>query len=398
MKIAFKLLSNTIVLLFVASAALGQQVSESKPSLFRPKSSSGGAPSYESTRASLDSLGVRLKDIARFRGIRSNTLTGHGLVVGLDGTGDSSKVTSTVSMLTSFLKKQGVDADASTLAVKNAALVIVTAELPAFATNGQKLDITVTSAGDAKSIRNGTLVLSELKLPDGTVGATASGAISVGGYSEGAGGSSAAKGFVTVGRIPGGGVVEMNAETTIVYEGKMYLELDEQDLTTANRVEMRINQVAPEFHAIAQTGSTIQVDLPPGMSATTAMAKLEAITVQADVQTSIIINEKTGTIVMGGDVRLSPCAIATGSLSVKIEEVNSVSQPAPLSGGTTTPVKNEKIKIEEERAQIAVLKGNTTIADLAHIFQELKLKPADIINIFQLLHQQGALKARVITQ
>ncbi len=394
-------LKLTLALGLAASAAISgsQQPVTTKPTLFKPKAEQPFGASGATRSSDSDGLGLRLKDIARFRGIRSNTITGMGLVMGLDGTGDSNKVTPTINMLANYLKKQGQDVDPSTLTVKNAAMVIVTAELPPFAVNGQRIDVTVTSVGDSKSLRNGTLILSELKGPDGiSVYATASGAISVGGYSEGGGGNTQSKGFVTVGRIPGGGVVERSAPTTTVYNGKMFLELDESDLTTAQRVETRINQVLPEFHAIAMNGGTIQVDLPTGMNPTLAMSKLEGVTVQTDTQTSIVINEKTGTIVMGGDVRLSPCAIATGSLSVKIESTDTVSQPAPFSGGTTTPVKNQTLTVNEDRAQIALLKANTTIADLAHIFQELKLKPADIINIFQLLHQQGALKARVITQ
>jgi len=389
--------------LVIASAlAWAQQDGSSKPPIFRPKSEARTDLSSNTQKAvaTPDGIGIRLKDIARFRGIRSNQLTGVGLVMGLDGTGDSAKIAPTSAMLSTYLKTQGIDSDPTTLTLKNAAMVMVTAELAPFAVNGQSMDVVVTSMGDAKSIRNGTLMLTALHAAGNPtiVYATASGAVSVGGYSEGSGGNSQTKGFVTVGRIPGGGIVEKGAPTTTVFDGKMYLELDDSDLTTAHHVESRINQVAPEFNALAENGATIQVTLPQGMSVTSAMAKLEAITVQVDTRTSIVINEKTGTIVMGGDVRLSPCAIATGSLSVKIEETNTVSQPAPLSTGTTTPVSNQKLQVTEDRAQIAMLKANTTIADLAHIFQELKLKPADIIAIFELLRQQGSLKARVLTQ
>lgn len=392
-----------VILLLVAGAALagGQAAQGTKPPLFHGKTATQQPPSLDSYQLATTTLpGIRLKDLARFRGVRSNTLTGVGLVMGLNGTGDSTKVPTTVLMLTSFLAKQGIAADPTVLQLKNAAMVLVTAELQPFAVNGQTMDVTVTSMGDATSLRDGTLMMTELHAAGNptVVYATASGAISVGGYSASAGGNSQSTGFVTVGRIPAGGIVEKGAPTTVVYDGKMYLELDDPDLTTAHRIEARINQLAPEFHAVAQDGGTIQVDLPPTLSSTTAMARLEGITVEADTATSIVINEKTGTIVMGGDVRLSACAIATGSLSVKIEQSNTVSQPEAFSNGTTTPVKNQTVEAKQDRAQIAVLKPNTTIADLAHIFQELRLKPADIINIFQLLRQQGALKARVITQ
>jgi flagellar P-ring protein precursor FlgI len=388
-----------LILLSIVSSVAAQTTPTKLP-IFRPRAASKTDTTAGSQKSNTEVVGIRLKDITRFRGIRPNTLTGVGLVMGLNGTGDSTKVPPTIAMLTSFLKKQGIDADPTTLTLKNAAMVLVTADLEPFAVNGQSMDVTVTSMGDSSSLRNGTLMLTELHAAGNpnVVYATAAGAISVGGYTEGAGGNSQAKGFVTVGRIPSGGIVEQGAPTTMVFEGKMFLELDDYDLTTAQRIETRINLIAPEFHAVALNGGTVQVDLPKGISATTAMAKLEGITVEADTQTSIVINEKTGTIVMGGDVRLSACAIATGSLSVKIEEANTVSQPQALSAGNTTPVKNQSLDVKEDRAQLAVLKANTTIADLAHIFQELKLKPADIINIFQLLKQQGALKARVITE
>ena len=392
----------SLLLALTASAALsfGQAAQGTKPQLFHAKNSTQQPSAAGAQPGALGISGIRLKDLARFRGVRSNTLTGVGLVMGLNGTGDSTKVPTTVLMLTSFLAKQGIAADPTVLQLKNAAMVLVTAELPPFAVNGQAMDVTVTSMGDATSLRNGTLMMTEMHAAGNpaVMYSTAAGSISVGGYSAGAGGNSQSTGFVTVGRIPGGGTVEAGAPTKVVYDGKMFLELDDPDLTTAHRMEARINLLAPEFHAVAQDGGTVQVDLPTTMSATTAMARLEGITVEADTATSIVINEKTGTIVMGGDVRLSACAIATGSLSVKIEENNTVSQPESFSNGVTTPVKNEKVDIKEDRAQMAVLKPNTTIADLAHIFQELKLKPADIINIFQLLRQQGALKARVIQQ
>ncbi len=343
---------------------------------------------------------TRLKDIARFRGIRSNTLTGIGLVMGLEGTGDSKKYGPTFTAMANYLRKQGFDVDPKTMDSKNAALVMITAELPAFSVNGQKLDVTITSMGDAKSLRNGTLLLAELKAagnPD-VVYATATGPISVGGYSAGQGGNSQTKGFVTVGRIPNGGVVEQGAPTTTVYDGKMYLELDDPDITTAHRVEEKIKEFMPEFMPIAQNGATIQVVLPPGLTPTTAMAKLEEVIVRSDNVATIVINEKTGTIVMGGNVRIAPVALATGSLNVKIEETYMVSQPNPLSQGQTVVIPDTTVKAGEDEAQIAVVKPNTTVSDLARIFQELKLKPSDIINILQILKQQGALKAKLVIQ
>ncbi len=347
-----------------------------------------------------DGVPTRLKDIARFRGIRSNTLTGVGLVMGLEGSGDSKKYSPTAAALANYFKKQGFDVDPTQLEARNVALVMVTAELPPFAVNGQRLDVTVTSMGDAKSLRDGTLLMTALHAagnPD-TVYATATGPVSVGGYSVGQSGNSQSKGFVTVGRIPGGGIVEQGAPTTTIYDGKLYLELDDPDLTTAHRVEQRINSNAPEFQAYAEDGGTIRLTLPSNMTPISAMAKLEEMVVQSDTAATVIINEKTGTIVMGGNVRIAPVAIATGSISVEIEEKYEVTQPEELSRGRSVIVPNTTVSASEDNAQIAVVPPNTTVADLARIFQELKLKPSDIINILQLMKQQGALKAKLVIQ
>jgi flagellar P-ring protein precursor FlgI len=343
---------------------------------------------------------AQLKDIARFRGIRSNTLTGLGLVMGLEGTGDTQRMPTTRAALANFLRRSGQVVDEKQLDTKNVALVMVTAERPPFAVNGQRMDVTVTSIGDSKSLRNGTLILTELKAagnPD-TVYATASGAVSVGGYSVSQNGNSQTKGFVTVGRIPAGGIVENGAPTTTVYNGRMYLELDEPDLTTATRVEEAIRTRYPEFRPVAQNGGTIEVVLPEGLTPTAAMARLEKVTVQADTAALIVINEKTGAIVMGGNVKVAPVAFAYGSLTIRVEEQTFISQPAPFSNGQTAAAKDTRTGAQEDPAKTAVTNANTTVADLAQIFRRLNLSAGDIIAILQVLRQQGALKARVVMQ
>ena len=345
-------------------------------------------------------VSAQLKDIARFRGIRTNTLTGVGLVLGLEGTGDTQRISATRSALTNYLRRSGLDVDPKQLDSKNAALVMVTAELPPFSVNGQKLDVTITSIGDAKSLRNGTLLMTELKAAGNqdTVYATATGAVSVGGYSVSQNGNSQQKGFVTVGRIPAGGVVENGAPTTTVFNGRMYIEMDEPDLTTASRVEDAIRKKYPEFNPIAQNGGTIEVVLPAGLTPTAAMAKLEKVTVEADTAALIVINEKTGAIVMGGNVKISPVAFAYGSLTIRVEEQTFVSQPAPFSQGQTTAVKDTRAGANEDKAKTGVTNPNATVADLAQIFRKLDLTAGDIIAILQALKQQGALKARVVMQ
>lgn len=347
----------------------------------------------------LEGTPVRVKDIAHFRGLWSNQLTGFGIVTGLDGTGDSKKFSPTLNAFSNILKKSGFDIDTSSFDTKNIAMVSVTATLPPFASLGQQIDVTVSTLGDCKSLRGGTLLYSVLKAP-GEEGdyATASGPISVGGFSIAAGGNNNSKGFVTVGRIPGGAIVQKTVATATVFNGKMYLDLDDQDVTTAHRIEERINAAMPEMNAVALNGGTVQITLPLGMSATTAQAKLQDISVQSDTVAKIVINERTGTIVVGGNVRVGPCAVAKGSISVSVQEDLTVSQPNPLSDGVTVGISNKKQAVTEEQTNFAVMRPNTTVADLAAIFQALHLKASDIIDILQSMRSQGALKAKLVLE
>lgn len=345
-------------------------------------------------------VNVRLKDIARFRGIRSNQLMGFGLVIGLNGTGDTRRNPQAAAALTNYLRTINMDANLANMEPKNAAWVIVTADLPPFATNGQNLDVTVSSAGDAKSLQGGTLLRTELYAigDNETVYTVAQGSVSIGGFGAAAGGNSSSVGFLTVGRVPSGGIIERGAPTKLVYDGKMYLELMDADLTTATRVQDVINKKYPELLANAENGGTISFILPKGANPISTMAKIEELTVSVDNAAIVVINEKTGSIAIGGNVRIAPVAVATGAISVRIEEEVSVSQPNPFSKGETTTVANQRVNADQGDASIAVVAPNTTVADLARIFQELRLRANDIIAILQLLRQQGALKARLIIQ
>lgn len=344
---------------------------------------------------------VRLKDVARFRGIRSNSLLGVGVIVGLKGTGDTRKNPQSAAAIANYMKALGQDVNPSLIDPKNCALVFVRAELPAFATNGQAMDVTVASAGDAQSLQGGLLLRTELYAvgDNETVYAVAEGAVSIGGFGASSGGNSSSVGFLTAGRVPSGALVERGAPTKTVYDGKMYLELQDADITTANRIQDAINKKNPDYMADAENGGTISVMLPKGLSPVKAMAQLEELTVLVDNAAVVVINEKTGSIAIGGNVRIAPVAIASGSISVKVEESTSVSQPNPFATkGETTTVSNQKVSTEQKDADIAVMPPNTTVADLARIFQELRLKASDIINILQILRQQGALKAKLVIQ
>ena len=343
---------------------------------------------------------VRLKDISRFRGIRGNQLMGFGLVIGLTGTGDTRRNPQAAAALANYLKTINMDAQLSNMEPKNAAWVIVTAELPPFTTNGQTIDVTVSSAGDAQSLQGGTLLRTELYAVGNNEKfyAIAQGNMSIGGYGVAAAGNQSKTGHTTVGRIASGAIVEEGAPVKLVYDGKMYIELMDPDLTTANRVQEVINKSFPELNAVAENGQTISVVASKGVNPISIMAKLEALTVNVDNAALVIINERSGAITISGNVRIAPCAVAIGSISVEIREQVSVSQPNPFSKGETAVVANQQVSATQGEADIAVVAPNTTVADLARIFQELRLRANDIIVILQALRQQGLLKARLIIQ
>lgn len=349
----------------------------------------------------LEGVQVRLKDIGRFRGVRPNSIMGVGVVFGLQGTGDTRRNPQVARAISNYLRSIGQDVDAATIEPRNGALVMITAELPPFATNGQPIDITVSSIGDATNLRGGVLLRTELYATgdNETIYAVAQGNVSIGSVGAQAGGNSNTVGFLTAGRIPGGALVERGAPTRLVYDGFMYLDLYDADFTSAERVEAAIRAKYPEMNPVAQNGGSIQLTLPDGISATAAMAKVEQVVAKVDNKATIVINEKTGAIAIGGNVRIAPAAISVGTITVRIQEEVSVSQPNPFSQtGTTQTVQNQQVDVEQGESNVAVLAPNTTVADLARIFQELRLRPFEIINVLQLLKEQGALKARVIIQ
>jgi len=351
----------------------------------------------EAEQAGID---VRLKDIARFRGVRGNQLLGYGLVVGLEGTGDTRNTPFTQTLLANAMKFVGTVVDPNLLKVKNVAVVAITAELPPFAMPGNTIDVTVQSIGDAKSLQGGTLLQTPLyAAARDTVYAAAQGAVSIGGFNVGSGGNSVQKNHSTVGRIPNGAIVEAMVPTRTVFEGKMYLELEDADMTTAKRIVAAIAASNPDYEAVALTPGTIELSLPQGRSPVEAMSEIELLRVLADIPAIVVINERTGTIVAGGNVRLGPAMIAKGSLNVRIETDYFVSQPAPFSAkGETVVVPQTRVDAEEATAQVAVAAPTATVADLAKLFQALKLSPTDIIAILQALRDQGSLKARIKIQ
>ncbi|MCC6685643.1 MAG: flagellar basal body P-ring protein FlgI [Fimbriimonadaceae bacterium] len=350
--------------------------------------------------AERNGIQVRIKDVGRFRGVRRNQLLGYGLIVGLEGTGDSRKTPFTQTLLANAMKSFGTMIEPGSMEAKNIATVAITAELPPFASPGNSIDITVQSIGDAKSLQGGYLLQAPLFGANDKENAiaVAQGAISIGGFNVSAGGNKIQKNHVNVGRIPGGAIVERVIPYQLVYSGKMFVELDEGDLTTANRIATRIREVRPEFNPVAIDGGTIQIDLPNSLSPVQAMSLIEMVEVKVDIPAMVIVNERTGTIAMGANVRLGPAVISQGSLQIIIEEFNEVSQPGPFSNGRTRDVTNQKVDAVEDTAQVGLLNPVTTIADLARVFQALKVTPRDAIAILQALKEQGSLKARLKIQ
>jgi flagellar P-ring protein FlgI len=404
----------TASILFILSfaVALGQtgiagntpQGSQGAPAAGQKKPSKDDLDSIQKRNAIMQAerngIDVRLKDIAHFRGVRGNQLMGTGLVVGLAGSGDSKKSVITQQIISNMFKEFGIKLDPNQLDMKNIAAVMVTAELPPFSSNGRLIDVQVQSIGDAKSLLGGTLLQTAMygAGDQTTVYVMAQGSINVGGYDVSQGGSSAKKNFVTAGRVPEGGIVERGAPTKLVYEGKIYLDLNQPDLTTATRIAAKISEQFPTFNAVATTGGAVEFILPDGTTAMDAMSRIEELRVFADSPATIVINEKTGTIVIGGNVRVGPAAIVHGSLSVKIDQDIRVSQPDAFSLGQTVVTQKTTIDVREPKADVASIAPNTTVADLAKVFHALQLKASDVISILEALRAQGALKARIISQ
>ncbi len=341
---------------------------------------------------------VRLKDMATVKGMRPNQLTGYGLVVGLSGTGDKNGTEFTVRSLASVLARMGIGVDANQIQVKNVAAVVVTASLPPFARTGSRIDATVSSLGDATSLEGGTLVMTPLFGADGEVYAIGQGGISVGGFSVGGGGgSSVSKNHTTVGRLAGGATIERELEYAIERKDVFEVALSHPDFTTARRVAKAINRELGEGLAVAPDPGTVRVQVPPHFhtDVVSFLASVEAVEVKPDQSARVILNERTGTVVMGEKVTISTVAISHGSLSVTIRIDNDVSQPAPFTDGETRAVVNDAITAVEEDAQLTVVRGPVTINELVRGLNAMGVTPRDLISILQAIKAAGALSAEI---
>jgi flagellar P-ring protein precursor FlgI len=343
----------------------------------------------------------RIKDLTTIAGVRENHITGFGLVVGLDGTGDDARSPMVRGSLTKMLKRLGISIDANDLKGKNVAAVMLTAELPAFAKPGMTFDVTISSLGNAKSLAGGTLLATPLKGPDDRTWAIAQGVLSVGGFiAEGSSGSSAKKNHPTVGRLPGGATVEATAPT-VMPDKEIVLVLNQPDFTTATRMRDAIVAALGPDTARLNDAATVVVGIPSAQrgQVTSLIARLEAIEVDPDVRAKVIVDEKTGTIVIGEAVTLRAAAITFGALTVEVDETQTASQPvAALTRGATTKVlQNTAIKVDEADKPMRMLRKAATVGDVAAALASLGAKPRDLVSILRALKAAGALRADLET-
>ncbi len=342
---------------------------------------------------------ARLKDITNIQGVRDNQLIGYGLVVGLLKTGDDQKILFTIQSLASMLSRMGVKINAGELRPRNVAAVVVTANLPPFSTVGSRLDVQVASIGNAKSLVGGTLLMTPLKGADGRVYAMAQGQIITGGYSFGGeSGTGVTKNHPTVGSIPNGSIIEREVRYAINDRADIILTLMRQDFTTAVNMAETINDYLEGPYAMARDGGSVKLRVPGEYQSrvVTLIAKIEGLEVETDRRAKVVLNERTGTVVMGSDVRLSTIAISHGSLKIKINNQYNVSQPGPFSsGGKTTVTPSSDISAVEEKSRMAVVKGAVTIGDVVMSLNSIGVSPRDLINILQALKAAGALEAEM---
>ncbi len=340
----------------------------------------------------------RIKDLASIAGVRSNQLIGYGLVVGLDGSGDQTTQTPfTVQSIINMLTGMGVNLPPGTnLQLKNVAAVMVTASLPAFARPGQQIDITVSSMGNAKSLSGGTLLMTPLKGADGAVYAMAQGNVVVSGAGASSGGSQVVVNHLSVGRIADGATVERAVPTSLGEGNYVYLDLNSTDFGTMENMLQAINRVVPGA-ATATDGRQLRIRAPDNVSDRVGfLSRIENIEVRADPSAAkVIINARTGSVVMNQSVTLDDCAVAHGNLSVTIGTNNTVSQPNPLSAGQTTTVANAQISVKQEAGALLSVRGGVNLADVVKALNAIGANPQDLIAILQAMKSAGALHAEL---
>lgn len=342
---------------------------------------------------------ARIKDITSIQGVRENPLYGYGLVVGLDGTGDQTTQTRfTAQSIQSMLTKMGVNLPPGTsLQTKNVASVIVTASLPPFAKPGQAIDITVSSVGNAKSLKGGTLLLTPLKGADGNTYAIAQGSLVIGGAGVEAGQSSKKINHLSAGRIPEGAVVERSIPSRIMSQPAIVLELNDYDFSNADRVVEAINKRFGDETAVAVDARSVSVKVPADMNQKLAfVSAIQSLKIQEDLAVAkVVVNSRTGSVVMNQTVTLMPCAVSHGNLSVSVKSTPVISQPNPFATGQTVQSSLDEITIAETGGELIKINGSASLNAVIDGLNRLGAKPSDLISILQAMKQAGALKAEL---
>jgi len=348
-----------------------------------------------------EAYAVRAKDIGAFLGDRTNELTGTGLVVGLNRTGDSRQNEAVVEALVKRLQGMGYAIEREQLVSRNVALVAVTAELSPHHRFGSRLDVTVASVGDATSLEGGTLLSTPLKALDNEVHAVAQGNVTVGGYQLSAGGERSGKNITTTGRVEAGAIVEREVGSAVDYNARSEVEfvLRQPDFTTADRLAQAINAEFEEEISHARDPGTVTIRIPGEFQGRFARfaSRLESVEVMPDSVARVVINERTGTVVMGSAVTIGQCAVSHGGLQIEVKSDVRVSQPGPFSQGQTVLYQDPALSATEEQGQVHLVQG-TTLNELAAALNALAVKPRDLITILQMMQSQGCMHAEVVVQ
>lgn len=345
---------------------------------------------------------VRIKDIAYVQGVRGQQIIGYGLVVGLNRTGDTHRAAFTQQSVESMLKRFGITVPTGDVRMRNTAAVMVTTTVPAFSKEGGIVDVIVSSIGDATGLQGGILLLTPLSGSDGQVYAVAQGPISVGGMGVREGGSEVRRNHTATGRIPGGAILERSIVTEFQREGAVSVVLREPDFTTSNRIADAINNsfVRDEESAMAMDATTVLVNIPEAFLQDGRIVQfvslIESLEVTPDVAAKVVINERTGTVVVGGNVSILPVAISHGGINIEIQTMPVISQPQPFSEGQTVVTDMTTVAMEFDPATVVAIEGATTVQDIAAALNELRVAPRDIIAIFQALKEAGALKGELL--
>jgi flagellar P-ring protein precursor FlgI len=341
---------------------------------------------------------VRIKDLATFEGMKTEPIIGYGLVVGLNGTGDGNRSVFTAQAFRNMMERFGVSLDADRIKVKNVAAVMVTAELVPGIQEGSRIDVTVSSMGDASSLEGGTLLLTPLTSADGATRAQAQGSISIGGFQAAAGGNQIRQGHPVVGRIPEGASVVSPMAANGSPSDTIRIHLNAPDFTTAVRLTEAVNNAFNGTAVVIDRG-TVQVNMPEDRHAKgipSFLAELEAIELEPDGTAKVVINERTGTVVVGEKVTLSSAAVSHGNLTVEITSTPQVSQPAPFSGGKTVVAPQDKIQVGVGHGPMTVIEKSANVGEVAKTLNSLGVTPRDLIAIFQALKEAGALNAELV--